>query len=120
MKALGGGNLVHRYQEALEFVRGIEAVSAVTLGMVSVAEADFNLNYFQDRLGAATDYGQLSRPKHLMVAPFCTGCGQCVEHCVAEALSVSEPDQRCQVDRERCLLCGYCAPYCPQFALRVV
>jgi NAD-dependent dihydropyrimidine dehydrogenase PreA subunit len=28
-------------------------------------------------------------------------------------------EKRAMVDPERCLMCGYCVPHCPQFALRL-
>jgi len=29
-------------------------------------------------------------------------------------------DGKAVVDVERCILCGYCAPHCPMFAIRMV
>jgi electron transport complex protein RnfB len=45
----------------------------------------------------------------------CIACGDCVEHCQFEALSV--PDDICVVDYARCVGCGLCAPACPTDAL---
>jgi ferredoxin len=52
------------------------------------------------------------------VALACEGCGECVEHCENDALSVV--DGKAAVDHERCILCGYCAPHCQRLAIRMV
>ncbi|MGD9030140.1 MAG: 4Fe-4S binding protein [Anaerolineae bacterium] len=48
-------------------------------------------------------------------AEACIGCGDCVERCQFEALSV--PDAVCVVDEVRCVGCGVCATVCPTDAL---
>ena len=45
----------------------------------------------------------------------CIGCGDCLERCQFEALSV--PDDICVVDYDRCVGCGLCATVCPTEAL---
>ncbi len=45
----------------------------------------------------------------------CVGCGDCVEHCQFESLSV--PDEVCIVDYARCVGCGQCTTVCPSDAL---
>ncbi len=45
----------------------------------------------------------------------CIGCGDCVERCQFEALSVLE--EVCVVDYARCVGCGLCALVCPTDAL---
>jgi ferredoxin len=50
-------------------------------------------------------------------AETCIGCGDCVERCQFEALSV--PDAVCLVDEARCVGCGLCAAACPTGALRL-
>ena len=41
----------------------------------------------------------------------CTGCGECVEKCPVEAISLK--DDVAFFDREGCLGCGFCATVCP-------
>ena len=40
----------------------------------------------------------------------CLGCGQCVEVCPMEAISLV--DQKAVIDRTRCIGCGLCVPKC--------
>ncbi|RYD06462.1 hypothetical protein N752_03815 [Desulforamulus aquiferis] len=86
MKALGGGNLLTRTEEALEFVLNIPELAAVAVGMQSPMEVDYNIKYFS---GAEIpeDLGrQLSRqPRRLHIEEWCQGCGSCVLKCGAGA-----------------------------------
>jgi aryl-alcohol dehydrogenase-like predicted oxidoreductase len=120
MKSLGGGNLIEERAEALEFVRSRPYIDALVVGMVTTAEVEFNTRYFRgdpmpEPLAAKTG----KHTKRLHVLPFCQGCGRCVEACVNNALALSEEEGRPVVDREACVLCGYCAPACPMFAIRI-
>ncbi len=45
----------------------------------------------------------------------CIGCGDCLERCQFDALSL--PDDICVVDYARCVGCGLCATVCPTDAL---
>ncbi len=45
----------------------------------------------------------------------CVGCGDCVERCQFEAVSV--PEEVCVVDYARCVGCGQCTTVCPSDAL---
>jgi len=48
-------------------------------------------------------------------AELCIGCGDCMERCQFDALSL--PDAVCVVDDARCVGCGLCATVCPTDAL---
>jgi len=48
----------------------------------------------------------------------CTGCGDCLERCAMEALSVV--DEIIQVDRNLCIGCGNCVSACPTETLSMV
>ena len=56
-------------------------------------------------------------------AEMCSGCGDCVERCQFEALSVPDDvpstgsGQCCVVDYTRCVGCGLCAAVCPTESL---
>ena len=45
----------------------------------------------------------------------CTGCGNCVEACPSEALSLV--DEKVSVDEDACVDCGVCVDECPEQAL---
>lgn len=52
----------------------------------------------------------------LVIDPdLCNGCGECVERCLTEALSIG--NEHVAVDRERCIGCGSCSYICPTEAL---
>ena len=50
-------------------------------------------------------------------AEVCAGCGDCVETCQFQALSV--PGDTCEVDYAHCVGCGLCATVCPTDALHL-
>ncbi len=119
MKALGGGTLIDRYDEAMTFARGIPGISAVALGMVSEEELLFNLDYFN---GINNEHKMPSKSggkkKFIAVPSLCNNCGQCRTICPNEAILLS--DGRSLIDETRCLTCGYCVSACSMFAIRMV
>ena len=120
MKSLAGGNFVPNREEALNFIFGIDELDAVVVGMVTPLEVEWNLRFAAGRPipeDLARDTA-LSSKRLSIVALACEGCGECVEHCENEALSVVEG--KATVDHERCILCGYCAPHCQRLAIRMV
>ena len=119
MKALGGGNLLTRATEALDFVLGLNELAAVAVGMQTMAEVDFNVAYFTSRQVPA----DLQKKVHtinrrLHVEDWCQGCGACVELCQAGALSIIQG--RVAVDPAACRLCGYCGAACPEFCIKII
>ena len=47
----------------------------------------------------------------------CIGCGQCVEHCPHNALSVDVETHQLVIDRDRCVSCFACVDHCYHDAL---
>ena len=45
----------------------------------------------------------------------CNGCGLCVEHCPADAISME--DGKAMIHLEKCLRCGTCHDICPGKAI---
>ena len=45
------------------------------------------------------------------------GCGKCLQKCGQDALYIQ--DNKAKVIEEKCLLCGYCASACPNFAIKI-
>ena len=41
----------------------------------------------------------------------CGGCGQCVDNCPVEAISIV--DKKAHVDADQCIGCGCCQRVCP-------
>lgn len=119
MKALGGGNLLADREANLRWVLDRPEVDAAVVGILRRSEVDFNLYVARrqpvpEAVREATPVGS----KRMIVLHFCKRCGTCVEHCPNGAISLGP--ERAQIDPEKCLLCGYCAPVCPEFALRMI
>jgi uncharacterized protein len=119
MKAIAGGHLCDRFEEALEFARAIPGAASVAVGMLTTAEVDANIAWFEGRTVSSELKTQLGKKgKRLSILDMCKGCGACEKNCPNNAITVK--DGRASVDPELCLLCGYCVPYCPQFTIRLI
>ena len=71
-------------------------------------------------MGCASRHGKLEQ--HSDLSPKihrkrCIGCGECVEHCTQEAISIEE--EKAVIDPERCVGCGECIIICPNSAINV-
>jgi len=120
MKALAGGNLISEARSSLRYVRALQGVHGVAVGMLSEREIDANISLFSDQALDEEQWTTLeSGRRHLKIMErFCKGCGACVPACTNFALEVV--DGKAKVDEERCILCGYCGAACPEFIIRVV
>jgi predicted aldo/keto reductase-like oxidoreductase len=119
MKMLGGGNLLHRFDEAAAFALGMDCADAYAVGMQSRDEIDMNVALFEGRPIPETLLGRTrSRKRRLLVEDWCTGCGACVERCASGGIRMV--NGRAQPVPDHCLLCGYCAAVCRDFAIKVV
>lgn len=119
MKALGGGNLLHRSQEALNYVLGLPELASVAVGMQNFAEVDYNTRYFSQTY-IPDDLSQrvAQQARRLHIDDWCQGCGACVARCGAKALFLE--GEQAKVKPELCRLCGYCGAVCPMFAIKVI
>ena len=117
MKALAGGALLSELPQALAFVRQAPGVTAVALGVVTEAELLMDLKLFNGEELNYEELATLKKNKQLTFMHFCRGCGACAASCVNGAITMTEG--RPQVDAEKCVLCGYCTPRCPEFAIRL-
>ncbi|QGP93047.1 Aldo/keto reductase family protein [Neomoorella glycerini] len=115
MKALAGGNLLDNYQEAIDFARRVPGIAAVAVGMVSEAEVDYNLRYFN---GEDPGKIEIAAKEFAVVETVCSGDGACLKACTNDAITLVNGKAR--INRAKCLLCGYCTEVCPQFAIRMI
>jgi aryl-alcohol dehydrogenase-like predicted oxidoreductase len=119
MKPLGGGNLIRNFRECLEFVLGIPHIDSIAIGMQCDQELEANLAMFEGRpVDTETEAALSARERRLLIEPWCEGCGSCVSACRQGALYLS--DGKAHVNRDRCILCGYCAANCGNFYIKVV
>ena len=119
MKALAGGHLIDQLEESFNFVRNIQGISSIAVGMVSQEELELNLRIFNDEKIPQQLLTQKIKPsKRLFILSLCKGCGTCVKTCPNNALSLE--NGKAVVDHKLCILCGYCNPVCPEFAIRLI
>lgn len=71
-------------------------------------------------MGCASRRGKLAQ--HSTVAPIvikekCVGCGDCMDHCSQNALSLEE--EKAVLDAKKCIGCGECIIICPNDAIQI-
>ncbi|OJU09072.1 MAG: aldo/keto reductase [Clostridiales bacterium 43-6] len=114
MKALGGGNLLQKAKDCLDYITALPYIDSVALGCKNTEEVTANVKYFET--------GEMLKikltDKKLHIEDYCDGCGQCVKRCGQHALELKNGQAHC--DSDRCVLCGYCSGVCHLFAIKVV
>lgn len=124
MKALGGGNLIRSGAEMLNYVldakddSGGALCDSVAVGMQSAEEVDADVSFFESRSFGKSGEILAGKERRLFIEDYCEGCGSCVKRCGQSALRIE--DGHAAVDREKCVLCSYCAGVCPMFAIKVL
>ena len=118
MKLLAGGNLLASLPEAIAFGRKEPCFAAHAVGMIYPAELEINLRLFNDQ---PVEQAKLDAVRHdkqwQLMAAVCQGCGKCIGNCHSDALYME--GGKPHLLKEKCVLCGYCASECPEFAIRV-
>lgn len=119
MKALAGGHLLGKAEEAFAYVNGLPYIDGVAVGMQSEAEIDVNVALFSGEPPKAEALRIANAaPRELLIQDWCQGCGACVARCGQKALSLE--GGRAVVQDDLCLHCGYCAKVCPEFCIKVI
>ena len=118
MKALAGGVLAPRYDEAMSYARSIPGIASVAVGMVKMAEAEYNLKYFKGENPGSLAKSLVEAKEYQVFRSICVSCGKCIDICGAGAITIVEGKAR--IDESKCIRCGYCFGTCPQFAIRMV
>lgn len=119
MKPLGGGNLIHSVDECFDYVLKIPFLDAIAVGMQTKEEVKANVLRFEGKAVPEALQGKILQKKRKLHIDFwCEKCGRCVHHCSHGALKLQ--DGTLMVDREKCVLCGYCSSYCPNFCIKIV
>lgn len=123
MKALGGGNLIGKYEECLSFVLDIPFIDSVAIGMKTKHEVDANISFIKNRVVPGYLQKEIDLiPRKLHIDYWCTACGECVKRCGQNALRIETDlngNKKAIPDPEKCVLCGYCAGVCKEFAIKI-
>jgi len=119
MKCLGGGSLIGIKERAFRYILDFPYLHSVAVGMKSPAEVRANCLIFEGKTVSEELVNIIdAQTRKLLIEDWCQGCGNCVRHCRYGALSLVRG--RSVVDPNRCILCGYCAGYCPEFCIKIV
>lgn len=119
MKPLGGGHLISEVGESIQFVQNLNLVDSIAIGVQSEEEIDCNVELIINNNNPKDQLEKLSyRKRKLIIEDYCIGCGKCVRRCDQKALSIQ--NGKAKVNREKCVLCGYCATVCEDFYIKVI
>jgi uncharacterized protein len=118
MKPLGGGCLHKDYVTAMDFIRKNSFIHSVAIGMKTIDEVEMNILFFERREIPSELTEKIAlQDRKLHIEFWCTSCGRCIKRCRQDALHLNEG--RVQVNAGKCILCGYCVPVCPEFAIKI-
>lgn len=122
MKPLGGGHLRNEARQALEWVLARDEVDAIAVGMTSADELRMNLAVASHvTVDPETEKRARGQKRRLFInEALCRHCGRCIEVCQQQALAFAEGRTAPVIDTAKCVVCGYCAPGCPAFAIRII
>ena len=119
MKPLGGGNLIGEYAECFDFVLSNNNLHSIAVGMQSIEEVTNNVMIFENKKVPEDIRKRIKNKKRrLMIDYWCTGCGRCSKKCVQKAITIE--NGKAVVNPDKCVLCGYCSAYCPDFCIKVI
>ena len=115
MKALGGGNLAAHYRKALDYVFGLDSIDSVMLGFGCRRDIDDIVSFLDGSM--PQDYVPDVSAKRVRVnQEDCEGCGTCLAVCHSAAIAYNK-NGLAEIDRSKCITCGYCAQACPVRAI---
>ncbi|MGM0396701.1 MAG: aldo/keto reductase [Bacillota bacterium] len=118
MKPLGGGHLIKKAQEALQFVIEKPYIHSIAIGMQSRDEIDANIQMIDNGYMEKETREKLKKNnRRLIVHDYCQGCGKCVERCQQGGITIVDG---MAMPNDKCILCGYCATVCPEFCIKVI
>lgn len=118
MKPLGGGHLIENVESAFNYVKSIDWINSIAIGMQSTMEIDANISLLEKGYIPEDLKNRLKKKKRkLIVADYCIGCGNCVNRCKQNGIQIVNGKA---TPNENCILCGYCAKVCPEFCIKVI
>ena len=119
MKVYGGGHLINEAEKAIKHISALDYVDSIAVCMSTLEEIDANISYLENNeLNINIKNKIRNQKRSLVIEEWCVGCGKCVRKCKQNALTLV--DGKCVVDREKCVLCSYCAGECTDFYIKIV
>lgn len=119
MKPLGGGNLIKESAKCFDFVLSNNNLHSIAVGMQSIEEVTNNVMIFEGKQVPEGIGTQIKDKKRRLLIDFwCIGCGSCMRKCAQKAITLEKG--KAVVDPDKCVLCGYCSAFCPEFCIKVV
>ncbi len=119
MKPLGGGNMIKDSAECFDFLLSNENLHSIAVGMQSTEEVMSNVAVFEGkRVPEDISLKLSSKKRKLLIDYWCSGCGNCCKNCAQKALTLE--NGKAVVEPNKCVLCGYCSAYCPDFCIKVI
>ena len=120
----GIGRLVSK-EEALDILKRCEEEGLVHCAGNTGKYVEFICNCCTCHCGIIQGLRDANRPGSAAVSSFiasldeevCSGCGDCVERCPMDALTMG--DDVAALDSDRCIGCGLCVSTCPTGALKL-
>ena len=121
MKILGGGHLLREKKAAFDFALAQTFFHSIALGMQSEDEIAYNVLRFNgEPIPEALEARLFNKQKKIIIDPWCTRCQACVAACQHGAIAYEEDLDQMVVNREKCVLCGYCGKRCPDFCIKII
>ncbi|HNZ09197.1 MAG TPA: aldo/keto reductase [Bacillota bacterium] len=118
MKILGGGLMIGEIQKALRWALANDDLDSIAIGIANKRELELDLMMFEGIEPSKEQLLAAYKSKSILIEEWCSGCGACVPSCKQGAISVV--NGKAEVDRNKCVLCGYCGRACPNFNIRIV
>ena len=119
MKPFGGGNLFRKAGDSLNYLLNLPYVDSIAVGMQHKDEIDANIEFFESGEFSSDALSKLnSKERRLLICDWCEGCGRCSQKCFTGALTIK--DGKAHLERQKCVLCCYCAPQCPLACIKVI
>lgn len=119
MKPLGGGHLIADPREAFDYLRGLGTIDTICVGVQSEAELDVDICLVEGREPPAQALAETRRePRRPDDPRLLPGLRPLRGTLPQGALRLE--NGKCVCDQSKCVRCGYCAPVCEEFCIKVI